>query len=120
MYITFCIHLGVLTHSGMSVCPSGPGCLSGAFYPPLPPTHTLLPIPPCRRRAVRSSLELILVVVSRYCVHEGRRCIDAGCYYRHLYVAWSVCVSLSVCLSVCLSVSLSVCQSVCVLQKQRI
>jgi len=54
--ITFCIYLGGWTHSGMSVCLSRPGCLSGAFYP----LH--LPIPPSPRRwAVQSSLELILV-----------------------------------------------------------
>ena len=54
-----CIHLvggGVWIYSGMSVCPSRPGCLSGAFC--LPPTHTPHPR---WRRAVRSSIELILV-----------------------------------------------------------
>jgi len=51
--MTFCIHLGRgWTHSGMSICSSGPGCLSGAFSP-------AYPYP--RLRAVRSSLELILV-----------------------------------------------------------
>jgi len=39
-------------HVRLSVCPSGPGYLSGAFCPPLPPRW---------RRAVQSSLELILV-----------------------------------------------------------
>jgi len=55
----------------LSVCPSGPGCLSGAFCPQ--PTHRPMgllpsrPIPPSRRRrAVRSSLELILIILTNY------------------------------------------------------
>jgi len=53
------IHLeGGWTHSDMSVCTSGTGCLSVAFCPV--PAY---PYPPPRQQwAVRSSLELILVI----------------------------------------------------------
>jgi len=52
---------GHWTHSGMSICPSGPGCLSWAFCPtPFSPTHNPYPSR-WRRRAVQFSLELILV-----------------------------------------------------------
>ena len=81
----FAFTWGGWTHLSMSICPFGPGCLSGAFcpfsglrstpyhfqalpghtdknaYPCPPPTHTP---PSWRRRAVRSSLELILIHVS--------------------------------------------------------
>jgi len=55
----------------LSSCPSGPGYLSGAFCPPplLLPTHTTHTYPLAGGGAVRSRLELILVLIVCTAIH---------------------------------------------------